>query len=76
MDDLLAIRTKFRSKATELCSEIRSYREGDRKSLDLDLLALKLHHAEKLLKELQDVQDQLDKLGQAEDSDLAQSLEE
>ena len=76
MDDLLITRTRLRSKATKLCNDLRSYREGDRKALDPDQLALKLHHVEKLQNELQGVQDQLDKLGQADDSSHSQTMED
>ena len=76
MDDLLTTRTRLRSKATKLCNDLRSYREGDRKALDPDQLALKLHHVEKLQNELQGVQDQLDKLGQADDSSHSQTMED
>ena len=76
MDDLLTIRTRLRSKATKLCNDLRSYREGDRKAVDPDQLALKLHHVEKLQNELQDVQTQLDKLGQADDSSHSQTMED
>ena len=76
MDDLLTIRTRLRSKATKLCNDLRSYREGDRKAVDPDQLALKLHHVEKLQNELQDVQTELDKLGQADDSSHSQTMED
>ena len=76
MDDLLITRTRLRSKATKLCNDLRSYREGDRKAVDPDQLALKLHHVEKLQNELQDVQTQLDKLGQADDSSHSQTMED
>ena len=76
MDDLLAIRTRLRSKATKLCNDLRTYREKERKALDPDQLALKLHHVEKLQNELQGVQEQLDKLGQADDSNHAQAMED
>ena len=76
MDDLLTIRTKLRSKATKLCNDLRSYREGDRKALDPEQLALKLHHVEKLQNEIQGVQTQLDKLGQADDSSYSQTMED
>ena len=76
MDDLLTIRTRLRSKATKLCNDLRSYREGDRKALDPDQLALKLHHVEKLQNELQGIQTQLDKLGQADDSSHSQTMED
>ena len=68
MDDLLATRTRLRSKATKLCNDLRSYREGDRNAIDQDQLALKLHHLQKLQKELQGVQDQLDKSDHADDT--------
>ena len=61
MGDLLTTRTRLCSNATKLCNDLRSYREGDRKALDPDQLALKLHHVEKLQVELQGIQDQLDK---------------
>ena len=75
MDDLLITRTRLRSKATKLCNDLRSYRE-DRKALDPDQLALKLHHVEKLQNEIQGVQDQLDKLGQADDSSHSETMED
>ena len=76
MDDLLITRTRLRSKATKLCNDLRSYREGDRKALDPDQLALKLHHVEKLQIELQGIQDQLDKFGQADDSSHSETMED
>ena len=76
MDDLLSTRTKLRTKATKLCNDLRSCREGDRKLLDPDQLALKLHHLKKLQNELQGVQDQLDKLGQPDDSSHSQNMED
>ena len=76
MDDLLATRTKLRSKATKLCNDIRSYREGDRKALDPDQLALKLHHVKKLQSEMQGVQVQLDKMGQTDDTNHSQITED
>ena len=44
--------------------------------MDPDQLALKLHHVEKLQNELQGVQTQLDKLGQADDSSHSQIMED
>ena len=76
MDELLVTRTKLRGKATRLCNDLRSYREGDRKTLDPDQLALRLHHVQKLQNELQGVQDQLDKLNQADDSNHMQTMED
>ena len=76
MDELLANRTKIRSKATKLCNEFKSYREGDRKAIDSDQLALKLHHLEKLQNEIRGIQVQLDKMGQADDTNHVQNLEE
>ena len=76
MENLLASRTKLRSKATKLCNDLRSYREGDQKALDPDQLALKLHHVGKLQNELQDVQDQLGKLDQADDTSHMQTMED
>ena len=76
MDELLASRTKLRSKATKLCNDLRSYREGDRKALDPDQLALKLHHLKKLQSEMQGIQVQLDKMGQADDTNHLQNTED
>ena len=76
MDDLLATRTRLRSKSTKLCNDLRSYREKDRKAQDSDQLALKLHHLEKLQNELQGVQVQLDKLDQADESIHLQNIED
>ena len=76
MDDLLTTRTRLRSKATKLCNDLRSYREGDRKAVDPDQLALKLHHVEKLQNELQGVQTRLDKFGQADDSSHSETMED
>ena len=75
MEDLLATRTKLRSKATKQSNELRSYREGDKGALDPDQLALKLHHMEKLQRELKEIQLQLDKLGQADDTGHMQIME-
>ena len=76
MDELLSTRTKLRSKSTKLCNELRSYREGDRKHLDPDLLALKLHHVQKVQSELHSTQAELDKLGQADDTGHMQTMED
>ena len=43
---------------------------------DQDQFALKLHHGEKLLNEMQVVQLQLDKLGQLDESNDVQLLED
>ena len=75
MEELLATRTKLRSKATKLCNDLRSYREGDRTVLDQDQLALKLHHAGKLQTELQGTQVQLDKMGHSDDTNHLQTIE-
>ncbi|KAF0303901.1 Importin subunit alpha-1 [Amphibalanus amphitrite] len=48
MEELLAARSRLRTKATKACNDLRAYREGDRKTLDPDQLALKLHHVEKI----------------------------
>ena len=76
MYNLLATRTRLRSRATKLCNDLRSYRERDRKAQDSDQLPLKLHHLEKLQNELQGVQDQLDKLDQADESSHLQTIED
>ncbi|XP_043199182.1 uncharacterized protein LOC122368923 [Amphibalanus amphitrite] len=76
MEELLAARSCLRTKATKACNDLRSYREGDRASLDQDQLALKLHHVEKIHAELQAVQVQLDKQGQADETDHVQTLED
>ena len=76
MDELLASRTKLRSRATRLCNEFKSYREGDRKAIDSDQLALKLHHLEKLQNEIRGIQVQLDKMGQADDTNHVQNMED
>lgn len=74
MEDLLALRTKLRTKATKLCFDLRSFREADPNSQDQDRLALKLHHGEMLQIELQNVQSQLNKSGQSDDSNHVQAL--
>ncbi|KAF0295883.1 Importin subunit alpha-1 [Amphibalanus amphitrite] len=76
MEELLAARSRLRTKATKACNDLRAYREGDRKALDPDQLALKLHHVEKIQTELQGLQVQLDKLGQADETDHVQTLED
>ena len=76
MDELLASRTKLRSRATKLCSDLRSYREGDRKALDPDQLALKLHHLKKLQSEMQGIQVELDSMGKADDTSHFQITED
>ena len=76
MDDYLALRTRLRSKATKLCNDLRTYRQGEVKTLDQDQLALKIHHAGKMQQELQDVQVQLDKEGHADDTSHAQTVED
>ena len=76
MDELLASRTKLRSRATRLCNDFKSYREGDRKAIDSDQLALKLHHLEKLQNEVRGIQVQLDKMGQADDTNHVQNMED
>ena len=76
MDALVAARTKLCSKATRLCNDLRSYRDGDAKLLDQDQLALKIHNVEKLRKELEGVQIQLDKFEQLDDSTHMQTMED
>ena len=76
MDELLASRTKLRSRATKLCSDLRSYREGDRKALDPDQLALKLHHLKRLQSEMQGIQVELDSMGKADDTCHFQNTED
>ena len=76
MDEMISTRTKLRSKATKLCNDLRAYRLGDSKLLDQDQLALKMHHVEKVGRELQDVQIQLDKEGRSDDSDHMQTVED
>ena len=67
MDEMISMMTKLRSKATKLCNDLRAYRQGDSKLLDQDQLALKMHHVEKVGRELRDVQIQLDKEGRSDD---------
>lgn len=76
MDDLIATRTKLRAKATKLCNEFQAYRKIDRASIDSDQLALKLQHLKKVQGELQDVQVQLAKHGQTEESTHLQTVED
>ena len=76
MDDLISVRTKLRSKATKLCNELRAYREGDRKTLDPDLLALKIHHVQKVQSELHSVVAELEKMGQTDDTGHLQTMED
>ena len=76
MEDLLATRTKLRSKATKQSNELRSCREGDRGAPDPDQLALKLHHLEKLQSELKGIQLQLDQLGQTDDTGHMRTIED
>ena len=76
MDELVAARTRLRTKATRLCNDLRTYRQEDRNSLDQDQLALKIHHVKKLLDELQDTQTQLDKLGQTDETSHIQTMED
>ena len=76
MDELLAFRTKLRTKATKLCNDLRSYRESDRKTLDQDQLALRIHHVGKLRAELKDVQDKLDKMDQVDETNHMQTMED
>ena len=76
MDDLIATRTKLRSKATKLCNEFQNYRKTDKASIDSDQLALKLQHLKKVQSELQDVQVQLDELGQSDESTHLQTVED
>ncbi|KAF0309109.1 hypothetical protein FJT64_019710 [Amphibalanus amphitrite] len=76
MEELLAARSRLRTKATKACNDLRAYREGDRKALDQDQLALKLHHVEKIYAELQGLQVQLDKQGQADETNHVQTLED
>ncbi|KAF0294386.1 hypothetical protein FJT64_007944 [Amphibalanus amphitrite] len=76
MEELLAARSRLRTKATKACNDLRAYREGDRKALDQDQLALKLHHVEKIYSELQGLQVQLDKQGQADETNHVQTLED
>lgn len=76
MDDLIATRTKLRTKATKLCNEFQAYRKLDRASIDSDQLALKLQHLKKVQSELQDVQVQLAKHGQTEESAHLQTVED
>ena len=76
MDDLIATRTKLRSKATKLCNEFQTYRKTDRASIDSDQLALKLQHLSKVQGELHGVQAQLDKVGQSDESTHLQTVED
>ena len=72
----MTTRTRLHSKATRLCNGIQSYREGGRTSLDSDQLALKLHHLVKLQIEMQNLQGALDKLGQTDETNHMQVLED
>ena len=76
MEELVADRTRLRTKATKLCNDLRAYRQEDRSSLDQDQLALKIHHVEKLLGELQGTQAQLGKLGQTDETSHIQTMED
>ena len=57
----MTVRTRLRTKATKLSNDLRTYRQGDPKSLDQDQLALKIHHVDQTREELQNLQAQLDK---------------
>ena len=72
----MAVRTRLRTKATKLSNDLRTYRQGDPKSLDQDQLALKIHHVEQTLEELRTIQTQLDELKQPDDSSHVQTLED
>ena len=76
MAELVAIRTKIRTKATKLCNDLREYRQGDPLTRDQDHLALKIHHCEQVLSELRDVQAKLDNIEQTDDSSHMQTLED
>ena len=76
MDELVATRTRLRTKATKLCNDLKAYRQQEPKSLDQDQLALKVHHVQRLLHELQTIQTQLDKTGQADESNHIQMMED
>ena len=76
MDEMISVRTRLRSKATKLSNDLRAYRQGDSKTLDQDQLALKIHHVEKVGRELQDIQIQLDKDGKSDDSTHMQAVED
>ena len=74
MEDLIATRTKLRTKATKLCHDLSAYRKDS--SHDQDQFALKVHYANKLVDEIRTVQTQLDKTGQLDESSHVQNLED
>ena len=76
MEELVAARTRLRTKAIRFCKDLRTYRQEDRNSLDQDKLALKLHHVKKLLAVLMDTQTHLDILGQTDETSHIQTMED